>query len=751
MRSRVTVVGASLCTLHVSSSYPTSITTAQRYIIVPRQLKAYGGTFARSVGERNTDVASDVVLQSLTAPRGSSTSLLAKRRVKTKTVDNFRDMHFLNEELLQFLDEKHITTPSPIQQSAMEVILQQRRVAPTPTDLLSLPEQSESLSEDELYQKMRNRNATASSKEKSVLLAAPHGEGKTLAYLLPIYQNMLKDRDVYKIPLRERRPRTILLAPTRESIQQLRHICGQLDEKTGLKSICFTSKKRAKYHLNRLLKENVADVLIMHPRAVLSLIRSRRLFLDDLRYIVVDEADVMLSSQHDHAAVQLLSKIKKRNLYRHLWPVQTQVVFSAPYITRKLEYYIGKRFPQTVPCFYKEQMHRPPTTLQHRFMPVRHEKEKLPILIHLLKKHGHVPRSVETEKEQEEVLRHRYKLSGTFDAWRQAHTDLYNPEEESAVASEVLLLSGAEENESSLIVEEENPLPTTATSAAPSSPAELQAFMKEQEKQQRQLARQRRHQTQAATPTEARDSSYQQYPRDPRARFHLEHVRPVQWNYLTTVAAPFETPTPRVVFAPGQRCVIFFPTIDAAIALYYHLRREGFAVSLLHAALPVAVRKEMYQDFCSGRTNILCTTDIAARGLDVHVDLVINFQMPSSAQQYLSRAGRTARMGRRGKLYSLYTKRQGVMVSAVKAFLKRALPLEGITNDKLAMTQPRYSEWRTHRINALSRSYVSLISSKTIPAKLEKVYLKHNATWRPLFRPQGTSIHAGVPERQQQS
>lgn len=128
----------------------------------------------------------------------------------------------------------------------------------------------------------------------------------------------------------------MILAPTRELIKQVQHVCHTLDTHTGLKSISFTSCKRANYHISRLLKDNMADVLIMDPKLILRLLRARRLFIEDLRYIVIDEADVMMSDQHDFAAAQLLMKIRKRNMYKYLWPVQTQIVFASAYITRKL-------------------------------------------------------------------------------------------------------------------------------------------------------------------------------------------------------------------------------------------------------------------------------------------------------------------------------------------------------------------------------------------------------------------------------
>uniref|UniRef100_A0A0A9WQ33 ATP-dependent RNA helicase rhlB n=1 Tax=Lygus hesperus TaxID=30085 RepID=A0A0A9WQ33_LYGHE len=129
---------------------------------------------------------------------------------------------------------------------------------------------------------------------------------------------MMKDRDVYKIPLRERRPRMVLLAPTRELIKQLEHVCSILDKHTGLQTRSFTSCKRANYHVSKLLKRHMADVLIMHPKVILRLLRVRRLFLDDLRYVVVDEADAMMSGHQDFVTAQLLAKVRHRNMYQHL-------------------------------------------------------------------------------------------------------------------------------------------------------------------------------------------------------------------------------------------------------------------------------------------------------------------------------------------------------------------------------------------------------------------------------------------------
>lgn len=727
------------------STFPSSLCCGARSIIVPRQLKAYGSQFSPSIGEQSAEVASDVVLQSLTSSTRLAKSPLLRKPLKTSCVESFEDM-LLAPELREALrSEFLITTPSPIQQMSIEVVLQ---------------------------------------RHAATVVAAPHGEGKTLACLLPLFQLMMKDRNVYKIPLRERRPRMFLLAPTRELVDQLHEICQRLCQYTGLTTLSFSSRPRSKYHLSRLLKQRLADIVIMDPKILLRLIRARRLFIDDIRYVMVDEADALLSTTHDQDTAHLLAKIKKRNLYQHLWPVETQVVFSTAYMTRGVEHYIGKRFSEdAVTCMQKKEMHHPPPTLKHNFFPVYQENEKQTILLHLLRRYGHVARSILTEEAEADAHRHPHRLSGSFEEWklqnsttspidnaeekREQHPsssvmDAESDEKDTAARTSAEKKGFHKDSSSSSNVHMEwnrftlqegdtlpfSPLTSTAPAGIYPSPASSKnAFLtwkrtpglsgganaKQQQQQQQQ-------------------ESWHAYRKDSLSRCALEQIRPVHWHHQVTVAAPFTGGggVRRSVFAPGRRTIVFFRSIDAATALFHSLKGEGFAVSLLHAALPRRVRKEMFADFCSGRTNILCATDLAARGIDIHVDMVINFDMPTNALVYLSRAGRTSRMGRLGRVCSLFTKYQGTIVATIKSFVSHAIPLEGVTNQKALMTTPRYAEWKTHKINALTRSYVSMVTQKTIPAHLERSYVHHNATWRPLFHPQTITHHAGVPPRRQQ-
>ena len=620
-------------------------------IVVPQQLKAYGSVFNPSIGERSSHLDSNVVLQKMTNRKDKNTLKI----VKTKGVESFSDM-LLPSAVQAALREMEILVPSPIQQTAIEVGLQR----------------------------------------KDVLIAAQHGEGKTVAFLAPLYANMVRDRDVYKIPLRERRPRAVILCPSRELITQMQHVCSKFDASTGLSSVGFSSTRRSNFKINKLLKTSMPDVLVMHPRQVLRLIRARRLFIDDLRYFVADEADTMLSPSHDHEAFHLLAMIHKRNMYKHLWPVKTQYFFSTAMMTRNVEYYVAKKFPKMVSCYRPGELHHAPNSLRHVFYPIARTAHKFDVLQHLLKKHKHIQRVPLSDEDEERLM-----------------SEVFVP-----------LSSTPEQNAKSVNIVKPHDYKQEQADVD-SGPSGLSS---------------------AVVPggsSHGNDALDIRLPGDTR-RFEVEQATKIHWEHLVALPAPFTCPIPRTVFGPGKRTIIFFSNIDSCTALYHKLHQQGSVVTILHASLPTDVRRENFRRFASGECNILCATDVAARGLDLHVDLVINFDMPTNAVAYLSRSGRAARMGRKGIVASLFTKHQSVIVSVLKQFVKKKIAMDGISNDREHMMRPRHAEWRAGRINALTRAYVSMITRKTIPNHLEKTYIRHNALWRPLFHPRKVASHGGV-------
>lgn len=119
--------------------------------------------------------------------------------------------------------------------------------------------------------------------------------------------------------------------------------------------------------------------------------------------------------------------------------------------------------------------------------------------------------------------------------------------------------------------------------------------------------------------------------------------------------------------SPGGRIVIFCNTMDSVRFLDHYLRERGHLAACVHGDVPSTTRAAEYRAFREGEAHILVCSDCAARGLDnTRVDHVILFDFPTSAVDYLHRAGRTARAGAKGVVTSLVMKRDDRLSRAIQ-------------------------------------------------------------------------------------
>ncbi|KAI5190898.1 ATP-dependent RNA helicase [Nematocida sp. AWRm77] len=96
-----------------------------------------------------------------------------------------------------------------------------------------------------------------------------------------------------------------------------------------------------------------------------------------------------------------------------------------------------------------------------------------------------------------------------------------------------------------------------------------------------------------------------------------------------------------------SQAVIFVRTKEAAVALEQKMRTHEFPVTALHSDLSQPERNKRLDSFFKSKYRILISTDIASRGIDAaHVNLVINYDLPSSSEEYLHRIGRGGRFGK---------------------------------------------------------------------------------------------------------
>jgi probable ATP-dependent RNA helicase DDX4 len=104
-----------------------------------------------------------------------------------------------------------------------------------------------------------------------------------------------------------------------------------------------------------------------------------------------------------------------------------------------------------------------------------------------------------------------------------------------------------------------------------------------------------------------------------------------------------------------NRTLVFVETKRNADFLASFLSQSGFPTTSIHGDRLQREREEALSDFKSGQAPILVATAVAARGLDIAgVKHVINYDMPSSADEYVHRIGRTGRIGNKGMATSFF-------------------------------------------------------------------------------------------------
>ena len=106
----------------------------------------------------------------------------------------------------------------------------------------------------------------------------------------------------------------------------------------------------------------------------------------------------------------------------------------------------------------------------------------------------------------------------------------------------------------------------------------------------------------------------------------------------------------------GEQALVFCQTKHGSDQVGDHLAGAGLKVAVIHGGKNQGHRNRSLADFKAGRVSVLVATDVAARGLDIaQLPLVVNFDLPLVAEDYIHRVGRTGRAGMPGRALSLVT------------------------------------------------------------------------------------------------
>jgi len=120
------------------------------------------------------------------------------------------------------------------------------------------------------------------------------------------------------------------------------------------------------------------------------------------------------------------------------------------------------------------------------------------------------------------------------------------------------------------------------------------------------------------------------------------------------------------------------------------LRYKKLKVSYIHGELNQSLRKKVMTELRQDRIQVLVATDLAARGLDIAgVDLVINFSVARSGDDYAHRIGRTGRADSNGKAVSLISALEWNKMSSIERYLKVRLERRVVKELKAEYTGPK--------------------------------------------------------------
>ena len=127
------------------------------------------------------------------------------------------------------------------------------------------------------------------------------------------------------------------------------------------------------------------------------------------------------------------------------------------------------------------------------------------------------------------------------------------------------------------------------------------------------------------------------------------------------------------------QALIFVSSIRDADILTVKLLKAGIEADAFHGGLTQAQRVRVLQDFKNKKFKVLVSTDLAARGIDIHkLPYVVNYDLPRSSDDYIHRLGRTARAGEKGVAISFIGHEDQVHFALIEKKTRLRLPRESV-------------------------------------------------------------------------
>lgn len=131
-----------------------------------------------------------------------------------------------------------------------------------------------------------------------------------------------------------------------------------------------------------------------------------------------------------------------------------------------------------------------------------------------------------------------------------------------------------------------------------------------------------------------------------------------------------------------QRVIVFSSSKQKVKNLARELKGFNIKVAEMHSDLEQNQRDDVMLDFKSGKIQVIVATDILARGIDIDdIEMVVNFDVPREAEDYVHRIGRTARANRDGRAITFVAPEEAYRLRRIEKLLEKEVPKEMVAEE----------------------------------------------------------------------
>lgn len=129
----------------------------------------------------------------------------------------------------------------------------------------------------------------------------------------------------------------------------------------------------------------------------------------------------------------------------------------------------------------------------------------------------------------------------------------------------------------------------------------------------------------------------------------------------------------------AKSCIIFCNTKKKTEEVYSYISKNGIISDMLNSDIRQEDREKILKKLKQGKLQAIVVTDVLARGIDVEdLELVINYDIPIENEYYVHRIGRTARKGKSGVAYTLYTGKQIERIEEIEIYTSTRMEREDV-------------------------------------------------------------------------